>query len=347
MNLNFINQEFQRLATVESAIDYEFEPKSKIKNGKRNIYYEDLKNDFINEVNTFGFSPFILENFEKQRKNPNIMKYMDKKFNHGLTNYVKMQNKSIKINPLSGSVIKKKSKTAKKKIPILENTFYLKRKEVVKEKDKKDNFLQKAFENLGGNKLNISSDDDEENINSNQNMNNKNNKENTKTTNKAYDEVKNKLAAQLREKYMKPKDYAHPLNNNNVSNSLPQISISEFNKPEALKINFEKFFSENNNKNDYKKIVALSKNKEFLISKKDGKVTTSVLKNENKQKSPITKMPTKFNNMKKYKNILVSPSKNKNEKFLLFEKSRPLQLMKKKEIDLTLKMQDLIKEFTE
>ena len=43
------------------------------------------------------------------------MKYMDKKFNHGLTNYVKMQNKSIKINPLSGSVIKKKSKTAKKK----------------------------------------------------------------------------------------------------------------------------------------------------------------------------------------------------------------------------------------
>ena len=38
MNLNFINQEFQRLATVESAIDYEFEPKSKIKNGKRNIY---------------------------------------------------------------------------------------------------------------------------------------------------------------------------------------------------------------------------------------------------------------------------------------------------------------------
>ena len=58
-------------------------------------------------------------------------------------------------------------------------------------------------------------------------------------------------------------------------------------------------------------------------------------------------MPTKFNNMKKYKNILVSPSKNKNEKFLLFEKSRPLQLLKKKEIDLTLKMQDLIKEFTE
>ena len=128
MNLNFINQEFQRLATVESAIDYEFEPKSKIKNGKRNIYYEDLKNDFINEVNTFGFSPFILENFEKQRKNPNIMKYMDKKFNHGLTNYVKMQNKSIKINPLSGSVIKKKSKTAKKKNSGIRKYFLFKKK---------------------------------------------------------------------------------------------------------------------------------------------------------------------------------------------------------------------------
>ena len=182
MNLNFINKEFERLHTIESIIEYQFEPKSKVTNyGKRNIYYEDLKNDFIKEVNTFGFSPFILENFEKQRKNPNIMKYMDKEFNHGLTNYVKMQVKSINVNPLSGTIIKKRPKTSKKenkkkKIPLIENTFYLKRKEVVKEKNHKETFLEKAFENLGGNKLNISSNE-EGKINTNIKKNDKNKKD--------------------------------------------------------------------------------------------------------------------------------------------------------------------------
>ena len=330
MNLNFINQEFERLATIEGAIDYEFEPKSKLKYGKRNIYYEDLKNDFINEVNTFGFSPFILENFEKQRKNPNIMKYMNKKFNQGLINYVKMQTKSVNINPLSGNVIKKKSKNLNKKLPIIENTFYLKRKEIVKEKDKKDNFLQKAFENLGGNKLNISSDDDDENINSIHNNDNKNNiQKNQKAINKNYDEIKKKLSSQLREKFMKQKDFAHPSSNNN--NSIPQISISEFNKPEALKINFERFFAENINNNEYKKIVALSKNKEFLINQKDNKINTNSIKNDSKQKTPISKLSKeKKNKIKKYKNIIIQPSKSKSETFELFERCRPLKITKRK-----------------
>ncbi len=328
MNLNFINQEFERLATIEGAIDYEFEPKSKLKYGKRNIYYEDLKNDFINEVNTFGFSPFILENFEKQRKNPNIMKYMNKKFNQGLINYVKMQTKSVNINPLSGNVVKKKKKNSNKKLPIIENTFYLKRKEIVKEKDKKDNFLQKAFENLGGNKLNISSDDDDDKINSIQNNDNKNNiQKNQKAINKNYEEIKKKLASQLREKFMKPKDFAHP--SNNINNSIPQISISEFNKPEALKINFERFFAENINNNEFKKIVALSKNKEFLINKKDNKINTNSIKNDNKQKTPISKISKEKKN-KKYKNIIIQPSKSKSETFELFEKCRPLKIIKKK-----------------
>ena len=282
MNLNFINKEFERLHTLESAIEYQFEPKSKVTNyGKRNIYYEDLKNDFIKEVNTFGFSPFILENFEKQRKNPNIMKYMDKEFNHGLTNYVKMQVKSINVNPLSGTIIKKRPKTSKKenkkkKIPLIENTFYLKRKEVVKEKNHKETFLEKAFENLGGNKLNISSNEDEEGkINTNIKKNDKNKKDDNKNEDiKFYNEIKNQLAEQLKEKYIKQKDFLHPLNNVNDINTIPQISISEFNKPEALKINFEKFFTENKNKDDFKKIIFLSKNKDFLINNRENKIRT-------------------------------------------------------------------------
>ena len=88
---------------------------------------------------------------------------------------------------------------------------------------------------------------------------------------------------QLREKFMKQKDFAHPSSNNN--NSIPQISISEFNKPEALKINFEKFFTENKNKDDFKKIISLSKNKDFLINNKENKITTSNIKPDIKNKN--------------------------------------------------------------
>ena len=47
MNLIFIDREFKRLETLEEYIDYEYEPKSKLKMGKRNhftfcLYYNIL-----------------------------------------------------------------------------------------------------------------------------------------------------------------------------------------------------------------------------------------------------------------------------------------------------------------
>jgi len=59
MNLNFINQEFDRLKLLEEFITFKFEPRSRVREGKRNIYYNDLKHDFEDEVNAYGFSPFI------------------------------------------------------------------------------------------------------------------------------------------------------------------------------------------------------------------------------------------------------------------------------------------------
>ena len=177
----------------------------------------------------------------------------------------------------------------------------------------------------------------------------KNKKDNVKFgDNKMYNEIKDKLTEQLKEKFMKQKEYLHPLNNDNNINSIPQISISEFNKHEALKINFEKFFTENNSKEDIKKIIALSKNKDFLISNRDNKITTSNIKPDIKNKNLITKSSSaRFNQMKKYKNIFKSPNQNKNEKFLLIEKSRPFHIFKGKALNLKLKLDDLVKEFSD
>lgn len=59
MNLFYIDKEFKRINLLEEYITFKFEPRSKFKEGKRHIYYDDLKNDFVEEVNAYGFSPFI------------------------------------------------------------------------------------------------------------------------------------------------------------------------------------------------------------------------------------------------------------------------------------------------
>ena len=166
MNLNFVGKEFDRLARLEDFINYEYEPKSNKRAGKRNIYFDDIKLDFISEVNTYGFSPFILKNYSDQRDDPNIMRFMTKKFNHGLTNYVKLGTRTIS-HHTSQEIKKyiskkKKNKKVKKKKELYSNVFLVKKNEEKKKDEIKENFLQKALFNVGGHKLNLSMDDEEE-----------------------------------------------------------------------------------------------------------------------------------------------------------------------------------------
>ena len=171
MNLHFIGKEFDRLGKLEDIINYQYEPKSNKRLGKRNIYFDDLKLDFINEVSTYGFSPFILKNFGEQRDDKNIMRYMTKKFNHGLTNYIKLKTDAIarhtsqEIKKYISQKKKKFNKIKKpKKISNPINSIYLIKKNEEKEIDVVgENFLQKALHNMGGYKLNISMDEEEEN----------------------------------------------------------------------------------------------------------------------------------------------------------------------------------------
>ena len=166
MNLNIINNEFDKLSLLEDFINYEYEPKSNKKFGKRNIYFDDIKLDFIDEVNTFGFSPYILKNFGDQRDDPDIMRFMTKKFNHGLTNYVKLGTRTIS-HHTSREIKKyisrkKKIKRKIKKKEIYSNIYLIKKNEVKKKEEIQDNFLHKALLGMGGHKLNISMDDEEE-----------------------------------------------------------------------------------------------------------------------------------------------------------------------------------------
>ena len=102
MNIKWVDKAFRGLLLDEKEIDYKYEPKSSRdvktifraigsddRKIKRHTHFDDLKEDFIEELTVFGFSPFTHKTFMEQLKDKDIMKYKLKQFNYGLKNYVK------------------------------------------------------------------------------------------------------------------------------------------------------------------------------------------------------------------------------------------------------------------
>ena len=308
MNLNFIGKEFDRLHHLEDFINYEYEPKSNKKVGKRNIYYDDIKLDFINEVNTYGFSPFILKNFTDQRDDPNIMRFMTKKFNHGLTNYVKLGTRAISHHTTKEikkyMSKKKKVKKLKKKKDIYSNIFLIKKTEDKKKDEVKENFLQKALLEVGGNKLNLSMDDEEEKEKDKDNEEKGKKTKNMKNNQNMSDEQditkKKELSKDQKDLILKEKELLEKKQEENnielIKNymgvnkgkyaigkkemqQLPNLFSNNSSKKTTLKSIFQNKGYKNKTINAFKdisngydnnrKILSLSKNKELLNDKRD------------------------------------------------------------------------------
>lgn len=91
MNIAQINKQFLALQNIEKAINYCFEPR-KVKDNsawRRHMFFKELKDDFIKEVSSYGFSPYIEEPYESQKKDRNIMKFKKGETHRGFQNYVK------------------------------------------------------------------------------------------------------------------------------------------------------------------------------------------------------------------------------------------------------------------
>ena len=74
----------------EDKINYYYEPRfsKKEKGWKRCYIINELKKDFITDVNNFGFSPFIEFRFKEQIQDKNIMKYFNAN-NYDFSQYIK------------------------------------------------------------------------------------------------------------------------------------------------------------------------------------------------------------------------------------------------------------------
>ena len=329
MNINFIGKEFEKLAEIDKYINYEFEPKANLKYGKRNIYYDELKHEFINDVNAYGFSPYILQSFMEQRENPNIKRFMKKKFNYGYTNYIKIRTKNV--FPFSTRLNKKikfkNTNEDKKEILKLIPDFFLVKKEKYKnsENNEKGNFLKKVLNQMGGHKLNISmGEDDEKNKNENNiiNRNKERNinklKELRKKSNIAF--IKNILE----NKATKEKNKTLSFNNIDIfgNNTRNNTNI----KIKNLKNFFENIKKNMNEKQEDKKVLTLTKNKYILGNKK----LFSSISMRNIHSSGTLSSQRKKRNLKRVNSITIprkSIEENRN-KFLLITKARPYKYMK-------------------
>ena len=329
MNINFIGKEFEKLAEIDKYINYEFEPKANLKYGKRNIYYDELKHEFINDVNAYGFSPYILQSFMEQRENPNIKRFMKKKFNYGYTNYIKIRTKNV--FPFSTRLNKKikfkNTNEDKKEILKLIPDFFLVKKEKYKnsENNEKGNFLKKVLNQMGGHKLNISmGEDDEKNKNENNiiNRNKERNinklKELRKKSNIAF--IKNILE----NKVTKEKNKTLSFNNIDIfgNNTRNNTNI----KIKNLKNFFENIKKNMNEKQEDKKVLTLTKNKYILGNKK----LFSSISMRNIHSPGTLSSQRKKRNLKRVNSITIprkSIEENRN-KFLLITKARPYKYMK-------------------
>ena len=329
MNINFIGKEFEKLAEIDKYINYEFEPKANLKYGKRNIYYDELKHEFINDVNAYGFSPYILQSFMEQRENPNIKRFMKKKFNYGYTNYIKIRTKNV--FPFSTRLNKKikfkNTNEDKKEILKLIPDFFLVKKEKYKnsENNEKGNFLKKVLNQMGGHKLNISMGEDDE---KNKNENNIINRNKERNINKLKKKKKKSNIAFIKNilenKATKEKNKTLSFNNIDIfgNNTRNNTNI----KIKNLKNFFENIKKNMNEKQEDKKVLTLTKNKYILGNKK----LFSSISMRNIHSSGTLSSQRKKRNLKRVNSITIprkSIEENRN-KFLLITKARPYKYMK-------------------
>ena len=312
MNINFIGKEFEKLAELDNFINYEFEPKTSIKYGKRNIYFDEIKLEFIDDVNIYGFSPYILQSFKEQRKNPNIKKYIKKKFNYGLTNYIKIRTKNIiPFTPKLQKKIKIKKKPENKNdiFKLIPDVFMIKDKHRTKKSEQnKVHFLKKALDEMGLNKLNVSIEA-EKNSEKNEKLDKKNNIELIKSillVNKNKEKDKNKTIS-----FNKLNTFGK--NDNNI------IKITN------LKNFFDKVILNKDNKTiKHKKILTLSKNRNILGNKKLFSSISSRNLLSMETNSSRNKKKRIFKSSFEIPKNLINQNKNK---FLLLEKAIPYKYM--------------------
>ena len=129
MCLNLIIKDYENLSNYENKINYCFKPfinnVNNNKNFKRHFNFKEIQNDFISEISSFGFSPFINLSFFEQRNNKNIFKFFNENLEYGLLNFVKRRFKINKRNSFDSNLNRNNNNKIKKS-----NSYFIRKKNI-------------------------------------------------------------------------------------------------------------------------------------------------------------------------------------------------------------------------
>ena len=324
MNLNTLLRGLERLNVLDNYVNYEFEPKTNTFNkfGKRNTYFDEMKQEFINDLNTFGFSPYILRTYKDQRRDPNIKKFIRKKFNYGYTNYVKIRPRNDYIfSPRFHRKKKYKMKIRDNSLKIVSDKLSTNKEKNKKEKSEyNDNFLKKKFAEMGGHKFVISFEEEKKISDNNINDNNTNNNKLKKRNAVHNIELVNDIL-----KYKDKKESSQSSIKNLSFNNIDIFGNITKTKAKIKAQNINHFFSQNKSK-DEKKVLTLSKNKFILGNKRlfssisSSNIFSSTGRNLSRNKNRNFKKLTIVKSSKNFK-------KENIENFLLFSKAIPYKYL--------------------
>ena len=147
-NLKYILNEMYLLKKEEAKINYYFEPTYKKINKiwKRHMNFLELKQDFIQDITNYGFSPYLPKTFKEQKDNKNIMRFC-KSQNYGYQGYIKKIYKLSKDKEISKKDSNKEKKIIffKRLLNSNKNKNEIIKRIIMKNGDNDNPFLRKIY----------------------------------------------------------------------------------------------------------------------------------------------------------------------------------------------------------
>ena len=103
-NFYICNKELNIMKIKDKLHSHFYEPYSKLHLQNKHVYYTDIVKDFAEDINSYGFSPFLHKYSSEQKADPDIMKFKSKAFENGYLNYIRNSN-NHKVNKMKPEVV--------------------------------------------------------------------------------------------------------------------------------------------------------------------------------------------------------------------------------------------------
>jgi len=100
-NFYICNKELNNLKIKDKLHTHYYEPYSNLHLASKHVYYDEIVKDFKEDINSYGFSPFLHLFTTEQKNNEKIMKFKSKAFQNGYLNFIRSSN-GHKVNKLKG-----------------------------------------------------------------------------------------------------------------------------------------------------------------------------------------------------------------------------------------------------